>query len=309
VRRYQYYQTDVFTEVLFAGNPVAVFPEANGLADAEMQQIAREIGHSVTAFVLSPTDARAHAWVRFFAPALELPIAAQAALGAHVVLAARRTYEIAGPVTRIWQQTRIGLLPVDLITDGAGRTNRAVMTLGEARHGDIYPEGESLASALGLHSADMHHSLPAQVYSTGLPGLIVPLATLDAVQRADPNLPLAREICRTMSVIGGGLYVFSLETLDNAHHAHARCFSPLSGVLEEAASGAMAGALGAYLLGKGVIAYEAEVSTTHMVIEQGYEMARPSLIEVEVDVRSGAVSEVRVSGQVVHTAEGTLFLE
>jgi len=199
------------------------------------------------------------------------------------------------------------VLPVDLITDGNGLTDRAVMTQDEARHGGVFEDKARLARSLGLDEADLHPELPAQVYSTGLPGLIVPVASLQAIQRISLDVGLFNDIVRSMSVTGA--QVFTMETIDKAHHAHVRNFDPLVGVYEDPATGSMAGALGAYLLGKNVLPYEAESSTTHMVIEQGYEMGRPSLIEVEVDVTQGAVSEVRVGGQVVILIEGELTLQ
>jgi trans-2,3-dihydro-3-hydroxyanthranilate isomerase len=307
VRRYHFIQADVFTEVVFGGNPVAVFPDAEGLSDHEMQKIAREMNLSETSFVLPPSDPRANVRVRFFTPSSELPFAGHPTIGTHVVLASLGRYAITGPVTRIWQQVGVGTLPVDLITDAAGRTTRAVMTQGEARHGPIYKNKAKLADALGLDRSDLHPDLPAQVYSTGLPGLIVPLVSLDAIQRVNLNVGLFNEICRSLSVTGAE--VFTTETLDKAHHAHVRNFDPLVGVFEDPATGSMAGALGAYLLAKNVIQYEFESSTTHVVIEQGFEIGRPSLIEVEVDIREGVVSEVRVGGQVVILIEGDLQLD
>ena len=307
MRRYRFIQADVFTEVVFGGNPVAVFPNAEGLSDDEMQKIAREMNLSETAFVLPPTDSNADVRVRFFTPAAELPFAGHPTIGTHVVLANLGRYEITGPVTRIWQQVGIGTLPVDLITDSVGKTSRAVMTLGEARHGGLYDDRRRLADALGLNESDIHPDLPAQVYSTGLPWLIIPLASLDAIQRITLNVGLFNDICRSMSVTGAE--VFTTETLDKAHHAHVRNFDPLVGVLEDPATGSMAGALGAYMLGKKLVDFEHESSTTHLVLEQGFEMGRPSLIEVEVDIRDGAVTEVRVGGQVVILIEGELALE
>lgn len=307
MRRYHFIQADVFTEVVFGGNPVAVFPDAEDLSDAEMQQIAREMNLSETTFVLPPTDPRADVQVRFFTPSTELPFAGHPTIGTHVVMAQLGRYEIIGPVTRIWQQVGVGTLPVDLIADGEGNTSRAVMTQDEARHGSIYEDRAKLAQSLGLDEIDIHPDLPAQVYSTGLPGLIVPLVSLDAIERIKLNVGLFNQICRVMSVTGAE--VFTLETLDKAHHAHVRNFDPLVGVFEDPATGSMAGALGAYLLAKDIIEYEYEASTTHMVFEQGYEMGRPSLIDVEVDIREGAVDEVRVGGQVVIVIEGELMLE
>ncbi len=307
MRRYRFIQADVFTEVIFGGNPVAVFPEADGLSDDEMQKIAREMNLSETTFVLPPTDPRADVRVRFFTPSAELPFAGHPTIGTHVVLASLGRYTISGPVTRVWQQVGIGTLPVDLITDGSGKTSRAVMTQGEARHGGVFKDRKKMAQALGIAPEDIHPDLPAQVFSTGLPGLIIPLASLDAIQRVSLNVGVFNEICRAMSVTGAE--VFTLETLDKAHHVHVRNFDPLVGVFEDPATGSMAGALGAYLLANQVFDYEPEASTTHMVIEQGFEMGRPSLIEVEVDIRQGAVAEVRVGGQVVIVITGELMLE
>jgi trans-2,3-dihydro-3-hydroxyanthranilate isomerase len=306
LRKYHFIQADVFTEVIFGGNPVAVFPDATGLSDGEMQKIAREMNLSETTFVLPPTDKRANYRVRFFTPMAELPLAGHPTIGTHVVLASLGRYTISGPVTRIWQQVGVGTLPVDLITDGNGKTDRAVMTMSDARHGNIYKNKKNLAKALGLSEEDMHPDLPAQVYSAGLPGLIIPVASLDAIQRINLNVGLFNDIVRGMSVTGAE--VFTLETLDKAHHVHVRNFDPLVGVHEDPATGSMAGALGAYLLGKGVFEYAHEFSTTHFVMEQGFEIDRPSLIEVEVDIREGAVVEVRVGGQVVIVAEGDLML-
>ncbi len=307
MRCYQFIQADVFTEVIFGGNPLAVFPDAEGLSDKEMQQIAREMNLSETAFVVPPSDPKADVRVRFFTPSAEIPLAGHPTIGTHIVLASLGRYEITGPVTRIWQQIEVGTLAVDLITDADGVTNRAVMTQDEARHGDIYEDAGKLAQALGLEEKDIHPDLPVQVYSTGLPGLIIPLASLDAIQRISLNVGVFNEICRTMSVTGAE--VFTLETLDAAHHAHVRNFDPLIGVFEDPATGSMAGALGAYLLAKEVFEYDYETSTTHLVVEQGYEMGRPSLIEVDVDIREGIVSEVRVGGQVVILIEGELRLD
>jgi trans-2,3-dihydro-3-hydroxyanthranilate isomerase len=307
VRRYRFVQADVFTEVVFGGNPLAVFPEADGLSVDEMQKIAREMNLSETAFVLKPTAPNADTWVRFFTPSAELPMAGHPTIGTHVVLASEGRYEITGPVTRIFQQIGVGVLPVDLITDGNGLTDRAVMTQDEARHGGVFEDRGKLAQALGLELADIHPELPAQVYSTGLPDLLIPVASLEAIQRISLDVGLFNEIVRSMSVTGAE--VFTLEPIDKAHHVHVRNFSPLLGVYEDPATGSVAGALGAYLLGKGVLPYEVEASTTHIVIEQGYEMGRPALIEVEVDINQGAVTQVRVGGQVVIVIHGELALE
>ncbi len=306
MRRYEFYQADVFTEVIFGGNPVVVFPSAEGLSDQEMQQIARETNMTETVFVFPPTKPKADVKLRFFSPSTELPYSAHPSVGAHVVLAHLGFYEINGPLTRVFQQLKIGMLPVDLITNADGVTDRVVLTQDEARHGAIYEDIEMMAAALGLDSSMIDLTFPMQVYSTGLPSLIVPIASLEALNSIEIDPAAFRNICKSMSVTNG--QVFTTETLDNAHHVHARNFAPLVGIHEDPASGSAGGALGAYLLGKGVFDYEEAFSTTHFVIEQGYSMHRPSLIEVEVDVVEGVITEVRVGGQGVIALEGTLLL-
>lgn len=307
MRRYRFTQADVFTEVIFGGNPVAVFPEAEGLSDDEMQKIAREMNLSETAFVLPPDDPQANVHVRFFTPSAELPFAGHPTIGTHVVLARLGIHQITGPVTRIWQQVGTGTLPVDLISDSEGETNRAVMTQGEARHGEVFEDRDTIAQALGLEPDDIRKDLPAQVFSTGLPGLVIPVTTLEAIQRINLDVGTFNDMCRSTGVTGAE--VFTRETLDKAHHVHVRNFDPLVGVFEDPATGSMAGALGAYLLANNVFDYDEALSTTHMVVEQGYEIGRPSLIDVEVDIKDGAVIEVRVGGQVVIVAHGEMMLD
>ncbi|NDJ51792.1 MAG: PhzF family phenazine biosynthesis protein [Chloroflexi bacterium] len=306
MRRYHFVQADVFTEVVFGGNPVAVFLEAEGLTDKEMQSIAREMNLSESAFVLPPTDPRADTRVRFFTPQTELPFAGHPTIGTHVVLAQMDHYEINGPVTRIWQQVGQRLLPVDLITDGSGQTLRAVMTQADARHGATFEDRAALADALGIRPNELAPDLPAQVYSTGLPGLIIPLVSLEALRRVRLNINAFNQICRDLSVTGAS--VFTTETVDKAHHAHTRHFAPMVGIYEDPATGSMGGALGAYMLAKDILPYEKASSTTYMVFEQGHQIERPSLIEVEVDIVDGAITEVRVGGQVVIVAEGDIIL-
>ena len=136
-------------------------------------------------------------------------------------------------MTRIWQQVGVGILPVDLITGAKGVTDRAVMTQDEARHGPVVEDRQWVADALGLTVDDINQDLPVQVFSTGLPGLIIPLNTLDATRRVTLNINRFNELCRSVSVTGAE--VFTLETIDRAHHVHARNFDPLVGVFEDPA--------------------------------------------------------------------------
>jgi trans-2,3-dihydro-3-hydroxyanthranilate isomerase len=299
---YQFIQVDVFTDRPFGGNPLAVFPEAEGLDDDEMQMIAREMNLSETTFVLPPDDPKADVRVRFFTPGLELPFAGHPTVGTHVVLAQEGRYELEAPVTRVHQEIELGTLPVDLIVE-EGVVERAIMTQGALSFGDFMDDHQMLADALGVEQSDIDKSLPPRIVSTGLPGLMVPLTSRSAVERIQLNLPVFNQLCERMDVTG--VEVFSMQTWDPVNTVHARNFGPpWTGVLEDPATGSVGGALGGYLVHHQKV--PSQQPTTRLVIEQGFEMGRPSLIEVLVDMEGRTVKQVRVGGQVVRVAEGTL---
>jgi len=302
MKSYRFVQVDVFTSRAFGGNPLAVFPDAEGISDDEMQMIARELNLAETAFVLPPDDPRADVKVRFFTPGTELPFAGHPTVGTHVVLAQEGRYKLESPVTRIHQQIKLGVLPVDLIVEG-GTVERAIMTQAELGFGDFVDDIHLLADALGLRPGDIETDPPPRIATTGLPGLMVPLKSREAVDRIQPNLPVFNKLCEMMHV--DQIEPFSMQTWDPSNTVHARNFGPpWTGVLEDPATGSLGGALGGYLVHHQVI--PPEEPTTRIVIEQGFKMGRPSLIEVLVDVKGRSVRQVRVGGQVVRLIEGTL---
>ena len=113
-RLLKFYQADVFTEDPFGGNPVAVFPDAHGLADHQLQQIAREMNLSETVFVLPPTDQAAVVRLRIFTPTQEIPFAGHPVLGTFYVLAQLGLVAATDGITRVMQECNIGLFPVEL---------------------------------------------------------------------------------------------------------------------------------------------------------------------------------------------------
>jgi trans-2,3-dihydro-3-hydroxyanthranilate isomerase len=132
---------------------------------------------------------------------------------------------------------------------------------------------------------------------------MVPLNSRAAIERIQLNLAVFNELCEKMHVTD--VEVFSMQTWDPANHVHARNFSPpWTGLMEDPATGSVGGALGAYLAHHQRVPLEEP--TTRLVIEQGFEMGRPSLIEVLVDVQGRTVKQVRVGGQVVRLIEGSL---
>src|SRR6476620_5944924 len=300
----KFYQADVFTAQPFGGNPVAVFPEAQGLTDDQLQQIAREMNLSETVFVFPPTDPAAVVRLRIFTPTQEIPFAGHPVVGTMHVLAQLGMIATPEPVTRVVPECNIGLFPVDLLMRD-GQVMRVVMTQPDPQFLERIEDTEDLykvAAALGIpkHTiTDM--KWPLQVVSTGLPVLIVPVRTLTAVRSINPDASAIINVCERFGA--NGIMVFTTLTVESFASVHARMFAPKIGILEDPATGSAGGALGAYLVQNGVV----EVGPrTDILIEQGYEIGRPSRILVQVESDDDVIQGVKVGGQCVMVVEGVL---
>ncbi len=303
-RLLKFYQADVFTDDPFGGNPVAVFPDAHGLADHQLQQIAREMNLSETVFVLPPTDQAAVVRLRIFTPTQEIPFAGHPVLGTFYVLAQLGLIAVTEGITRVMQECNIGLFPVELHAQ-EGVLTHVVMTQPKPEFLGPVDEMEDvykIASALGLPKhAITDMKWPVEVVSTGLPVLIVPVRTLTAVRSIQPNASAIMDLCSRFGA--NGIMVFTTVTVEPSATVHARMFAPSIGILEDPATGSASGALGAYLVQNGVVDV---APTTDIIVEQGYEIERPSKILVRVESDDDIIKTVKVGGQCVMVVEGTL---
>jgi trans-2,3-dihydro-3-hydroxyanthranilate isomerase len=300
----KYYQADVFTRQAFGGNPVAVFPDSQGLTDYQLQQIAREMNLSETVFVLPPTDQAAVVRLRIFTPIQEIPFAGHPVLGTFYVLAELGLIAVTDGVTRVMQECNIGLFPVELHAR-EGQVTHVVMTQPKPLFLGSVDEQEDLfdiAKALGLSiNQIVDTKKPVMVVSTGLPVVIVPVRTLTAVRSIVPDAAAIVEVCERVGT--NGIMVFTTMTVEDHSTVHTRMFAPAIGILEDPATGSASGAMGAYLVHNGLV----EVGPmTELIVEQGYEIERPSRILVQVESDDDAIQEVKVGGQCVMVVEGTL---
>jgi trans-2,3-dihydro-3-hydroxyanthranilate isomerase len=305
MREYRFIQVDVFTDTPFGGNPLAVFPDAAGLTTEEMQRIAKEMNLSETTFVLPPRASDADFRVRIFTPVRELPFAGHPVVGTHWVLAHLGRVPLREPLTRVTFELGVGALPGDLhVIDG--QVARVVMTQDRPTFHALLGDVADLASGLGLPpQAITETGLPVQVVSTGVPQMMVPIRSLEEVQRLDAgelNVNALNRVCRALGT--ECVMVFTFETEQPDATVHVRMFAPLLGVPEDPATGSANGALGAYLVQHAAV--PRTEPTVHVISEQGAELSRPSTLYVEVDHVAGRPIAVRVGGQVAPVIEGLI---
>jgi trans-2,3-dihydro-3-hydroxyanthranilate isomerase len=280
---------DVFAERPLAGNGLAVVEAADGVGEEAMLALARELDLSETTFVQSPKAEGADYRNRIFTVAREIPFAGHPSLGTAVAVARWRDLEEASFV----QETRAGLQPIEVKAEGDRW--RAEMIQNAAEFGTEL-DSEAVMHAAGLSSAEAHQDLAPQVVSTGLPAAIVPVSEPSSLERVRPDFAAIDAALADAEPRAGetpSLYVVWADP--PAGEARARMFSTGAPGGEDPATGSAAGALGAYL---------AEFAgCERVVIRQGEEIGRPSVLEVEmVDGRP------RVGGGVIPVIDGEVSL-
>ena len=312
--RHAFTQLDVFTDQPFCGNPLAVFPEAEGINDEDMMKIAREMNLSETVFVL-PSNPKATEdgpdvlrRLRIYTPSREIPFAGHPVVGTWNMLAREGIVPVPDGGTgwtRIHHEVGIGILPVDIeFKDGV--VEQVVMTQGKFQVLDEIDDSQEqaeLARALGRAREDLDEHLPIQVISTGLTCLAVPIRSLADLRDCRVNSSLLGEIYTRRGAVG--CLAFSRETLEvGPSRVHARFFAPADNIAEDPATGSACGALGGYLIHHGALDLELQDNKYRFVIEQGDFIHRPSRIRLEVTGGPGDVRLVRVGGQSVVVAHG-----
>jgi len=287
-----FYQLDVFTDKPFAGNPLAVVTDGDGISSRQMQAIAREMNLAETVFVQKPTGNRALARLRIFTTKRELPLAGHPVIGTWFLLAQLGVVPAQEGSVHILQQTGAGVLPVE-IAFREGRPVRVAMTQKQAEFRAARIDRGALARALALGPRDFDPSLPIEYVYTGIFNLLVPLRRRSVLQKIESNPPA---LCRVLRDSGTMAYCF---TAERGNTVFARGMLPWE-IGEDPATGSAAGSLGAYLVHQGRLKL-----ATPLEIHQGVEMYRPSRIRVEVLAQHGKLVP-RVSGTAVRIMEGLL---
>ena len=289
-----FYQVDVFTNHIFGGNPLAVFTKGQDLKEEHLQKVAREMNLSETTFVFPSTKDEADFDVRIFTPTQEIPFAGHPTLGTAYVL--RKNGFVAIDKNPIRLNFKAGIIPVSAEDDKDFMLHPPAKILHEL------DRSEKIAKALGLSLTHLDGTLPVQVVSTGFPALLVPVGSLQAMKEITLNSQTLHEILEPLEI--DMIYPFCRETVRTENTVHSRAFAPGLGITEDPATGSVAGAMGAYWAS---LENNQDIEIA-MVIEQGYEMERPSIINVEVSKQGGKVQKIRVGGQTQPVFTGRMNL-
>jgi trans-2,3-dihydro-3-hydroxyanthranilate isomerase len=296
-RRFAMAQWDVFSSKALEGNSLAVFFDARGLSDAEMQSIAKEMNLSETTFIFprgAEIERERGVRVRIFTVQEELPFAGHPTLGTAFALRGD------SGAKEIALELNVGKVPVRF-EETPGQAAFGEMTQIEPVFG-IQHDREAVARATGLSVEDFDLSLPIETVSTGIPYTVIPLKSLAGIQKLRVDLSRAEDY---MEKTGGKFFYFvSRETVDPAARLHARMLF-YNG--EDPATGSAAGCAAGWMVAHGVAK-----SDERVLIEQGIEMKRPSRIFVRASqqnkTRDNRIVNVRVGGNAIEVMRAEVFL-
>ncbi len=288
---------DVFTDRRFAGNPLAVVLQPEGLDQAAMQAIAREFNLSETVFVLPPRESGHRAQYRIFTPKQEVAFAGHPTVGTAVLLGCLDGGTAARDMVL---EANIGPVPCR-VTAAADHGEATFVLPALPAEAGAPPPVDTMAAALMLSAGDIGFGdFAPSCWAAGIAFTFVPLKSLDAVRRASPDL------AQFSSALSGAahraVFVFSSETAEPGHDFHARMFAPSYGIAEDPATGSAAAAFAGVLT-----RFAGLADGSHSIaIEQGYEMGRPSLIRLGLTLSGGRLAAASVGGGAVIVSEGTI---
>jgi len=293
--KYQFYILDVFAEEKYAGNQLAVVRDAAALSDNQMLRITSEMNYSETTFILSEEPRQGGYDVRIFTPGAELPFAGHPTLGTAFVIQREIMKE---PAETVILNLKVGRIPV---TSGPGGKEKDILWMKQINpiFGQVI-EPESISRVLDLDESEIDERFTIQEVSTGLPFIIVPLKSLDAVKRAKVN----RDECFKLieDTQAKMILVFCPETYNRENDLNVRVFCDYYSMPEDPATGSANGCLAGYLVKNRYFGND----RIDIRVEQGYEISRPSLLYLRAENKQEKI-DVSVGGKVIMVAKGQLL--
>ncbi|MDX2156919.1 MAG: PhzF family phenazine biosynthesis protein [Hyphomicrobiaceae bacterium] len=298
--RLRFHTLDVFTTTRFGGNPLAVVMDADGLDRTAMQAIAREFNLSETVFVMKPENPAHSARVRIFTPARELPFAGHPTIGTATLLADLRAPDLGGSRNAIIAlEEEIGIVRIGVrLRPGEAAFAEFDAPRLPTDQGAV-PAMEDIAAAVGLIPSEIgFENHRPSCFSAGVPFHFIPVRSLEAIAKA------RCVVSRWEQAFGRthAGYLYCRETAHNSSQFHARMFAPGLGVTEDPATGSAAAAFAAV-----IARHDQPPGGEHRyLIEQGFEMGRPSHIQLSLVMNDGRLQTVRIGGHAVRVANGEI---
>lgn len=284
---------DVFSTGKYTGNPLAVFKNAGAISDQEMQQIAKEVNYSETTFITSNLKSNGGFDVRIFTPNEEIPFAGHPTLGTAFVI---QNEIVERPLETLFLNFKAGQIPVSF----NNQEEVLWMKQNEPTFGQLL-DRKIVSDVLNIDSEYIDDRFPIQEVSTGLPAIIVPLKSLEAVKKASINREKYFKLIEHLEA--KAILVFSPEAYNAENDINVRDFAEYYGIPEDAATGSSNGCLAAYL-----VKYKYfNKSEINIRVEQGYEIGRPSLLFLKAVERNEKI-KVCVGGKVIKIAQGEWLL-
>lgn len=287
-KKYRIYQVDSFTRELFRGNPAGVVANADGLTDEQMQNIARELNNSETAFVLQPADKTHEVWVRFFTPTMEVPSCGHATIAAHYV----RSIENNLDSCTVLQKIGVGILPVNIIKENSNY--KIVMTQGKIEFEDTFiPEmKKNIIDALNLNTNDIDKRCPLQIVSTGHSKVLIGIKSQNVLNSLQPNMDALSNISKEIKC--NGYFVFTFDTNEKEFLTKGRMFAPAIGINEDPVTGNANGPLGAYIVKHKLLKTNGQYFS--FFGKQGEAINRTGIVEVGVEIEDEIPKKVKIGG-------------
>jgi trans-2,3-dihydro-3-hydroxyanthranilate isomerase len=300
--RFNFHTLDVFTETRFGGNPLAVVHASDALTDHQMQIVAREFALSETVFVQTSTKPAHTAKLRIFTPTMELPFAGHPTVGTAALLAELRAPETNGDHDAlIVLELKVGTVRVGVRQRPSKATFAEFDVPKLPERGVALPPTDQIAPALGLIPSEIgFENHRPTVYSAGVPYAFIPVASRDVIERAGVNAQHWDQVFK--DPLPGGAFLYCRETVHASSQFHARMFWPSAGVVEDPATGSAAAAFA------GVVhQFDSPRDGLHKRdIEQGFELGRPSLINLSLEVRGSKLVGARIGGHAVRVSDGSI---
>lgn len=290
-KTYQIYQVNSFTKDMFRGNPAGVVINAKGLTSEQMQDIARELNNSETAFLFPPDGPDHDVRVRFFTPTIEVPSCGHATIAAHYVRATKEEL----PDSILLQKIGIGILPVEIMKEE--NDYHIIMTQGKIDFLDEIVDNnrEILLSALDLESEELDERCPIQIVSTGHSKVMIGIKDREKLNSIVPDLNKLKTLSKEISC--KGYYLFTFDSDDSNILTQGRMFAPAIGINEDPVTGNASGPLGAYLVRYHLAEHNGRILEFNA--GQGQAIKRDGLVQVTIEIQDGQPVKAKVGGNAV----------